>query len=164
MLDLFSNQWNVYVPPMQLGSGVDAITGDVARGNAFASNPNIQKLPPRSPLKFSYSIYDSAEQLRKAQNKSFTGSITGSIALVNTSVELSHSYEVCHQETVATCSKFIHLEFEEYGEGQGLVNPSQHMSEEALAIAKNNVSKFRNTYGDYFVSEICPKRQFTALL
>lgn len=150
-----------YVPPMQLGTGIDALTGNIAMGRAIVSNPEIQELPATTPARFTYNVYETSEALRRTHNRSWSGSITAALPL-NSEVTFAHSYATRHKTAFETCSRFIHIHFEQSPFRRLLVNPE--LSDKALKMERKDPAKFRDVYGDYFVSEINYKQIFTATL
>lgn len=159
-LDLYPDEPSLYIEGMQLGSGVNACTGDVTetalKGNFSTALRFLENKSDRFEthvLKYNFDpseVYPDRFVLRDSITFPSNRKAFGTKMLFGSS-----------RNTSPSCSSFIALDW--YRTNTTRIRPEPELRKEAFKMCAENSGKFRRKYGDYFVSRISHVTRFTII-
>lgn len=148
-----------YLDGMELGAGVDAITGEVTQ-NAIGKGFQEKMVPSTgSRDSFSFRSTKDASELESNDAIGFSGSVT--FPADGLKVGAKRSFDFSRSTKSSTSVMFIIFDWERVGNTKRI--DGAKLSASALSALKSNKEGFRKKFGDYFVYQLSHKIKFTAV-
>ena len=148
-----------YLDGMELGVGIDAITGEVTKG-AVDKGFKVKDVPSTgSKDSFSFRSTNDVSELESNDAIGFSGSVT--FPVDGLKVGAKNSFDFSNSSKSSTLVLFIVFDWERNGNSKRV--DGTKLSADALTTLKNNKDKFRKKFGDYFVYQLSHRIKFTAI-
>lgn len=149
-----------YLDGMDLGKGIDAITGEITQGAFDASFTKEDVESSQSSDTFSFRSMADMTELQSSQALGFAGSVTFPDDGVK--VGGKKTLDFSNSDTSSTSVLLIVLDWERCGSAKR-VGSDAKLSADAKAVLSDDKTKFRNNFGDFFVYQLLYMIKFTAV-
>ena len=148
-----------YLDGMELGSGIDAITGETTEGAIDQTFKVEDVVSTGSRDSFSFRLTKNVSDLESNDAIGLSSSVT--FPTNGMKVGQKRSSNSSASEKMSTSVSFIILDWERVG-GTKRISGAK-LSPSALCVLQNNRDDFRRKFGDYFVYQISHRVKFRAV-
>ena len=143
---------------MRLGTGIDAITGELVGSAISVDKEDEESVVSTTSGSTSLHWFEDVRELQNKTEIGFQASIAAPVDGVTAKGSLGFDYS--NQTSSTTHTLFMCLIWEKKGESTGL-KKDLTFTDAAQAAAEDG--SFRRKYGDYFVYEISSQMKLTAV-
>jgi hypothetical protein len=152
---------DIFLDGMELGSGVDAVTGELTKSALAASFSSHDVTPSGAADTFTFRMTEDSRDIESSVALGTSSSITAPIDGVTFGAK--RSFEFSSSAKSSVLSLFILLSWEHQGQSKRITSDTEKLSDEATIALKGNKETFRDKFGDYYVNEIAYKSKFFAI-
>lgn len=148
-----------YLDGIELGTGIDAITGETAKSGLDPGFVVKDVTSTTSSDAYDFRFMQDATALEDSTALGFASSITFPVDGVKISAKRSFDFTSTNQSSVST----VLIVFDWQRKGMAKQLSGAKLSGEAAQALKDSRDTFRNKYGDYYVHQINHMLKFTAV-